>query len=308
MITLENRAGINFTATKIQFVEFAFHNGEYILDYLDEAYFNDELDLPADKETKILSNLQAAFNEIAVKTNLTGKTLFFSLPPECFYIQRLPYDNTLLEQDLLTQFRWEFTQLYPHESVDDFTITFYEIGENLFSKDSYALLIALNRKFLRIAKSFALKNNFTLHSVDYAHFSCDSALLLNYPAVSDGAYITILVDNSTLSFELLMNGKPVYARTRKLKNTAELHNAINAEIEYLANNNIPLSQISSAFIYADRLSPTFLGALEEQTQLKIFPVNPFKRFTIHSKLSTVKMLKDYFYSFAPAAGACYRLF
>ncbi len=307
-MTLENRTGINLSATKIKFVEFVFRNNEYILEYLDEAYFNDEIDLVTDKETKILSNLQAAFNEIAVKTNIAGKTLFISLPAECFYIQRLPYDNTLLEQDLLTQFRWEFSLLYPHESVDDYAITFYEIAENIFSRNRHALLVALNRKFLRIAKSFAQKNNFELHTVDYAHFSCDSALLLNYPAVSDGAYITLLVDSGALSFELLMNGKPVYARTRKLKNTAELHTAINVELEYLSENNIPIAQISSAFIYADRLSPSFLSSLEEHTRLKIFPVNPFKRFTIHSKLSSVKILKDYFYAFAPAAGACYRLF
>ena len=307
MTTLENRSGIYLTSTKIQYVEFVFRNEEYILEYLDEAYFDEELQLLTDKETKILSQLQSTFNELTAKHPINAKTLFIALPPECFHIVRLPYDNTLLRQDLLTQFNWEFEQLFPQESPDDFSMQFYEIEENDLTSTSYAIIAALNRKFLRLASSFSRKNNFQLSAVEYAHFSCDSALLLNYPAVNEGLYLSLLLDNGTLSFELLMNGKPIYLRTRKMKSEGDLNKTLHTELETLAGYKVDLLQVSSAFLFADRLTPAFVSSIEEFTNLKIYPVNPFKRFTIHSKLSTSKILKEHFYSFAPAAGACYRL-
>ncbi len=307
MATLENRSGIYLTSTKIQYVEFIYRNNEYILEYLDEAYFDEELQLLTDKETKILSQLQSTFNELVARHPVNAKALFLALPPECFRIVRLPYDNTLLRQDLLTQFNWEFAQLFPHESADDFSMQFYEIEENELTENSYAIIAALNRKFLRLAASFSRKNSFLLQAVEYAHFSCDSALLLNYPAVNEGLYLSLLLDNGTLSFELLMNGKPVYLRTKKMKSEGDLGATLHAELQTLAEYNVDLKQVSSAFLFADRLSPAFVGSIEEYTRLKIYPVNPFKRFTIHSKLATSKILKEHFYSFASAAGACYRL-
>lgn len=307
MTALENRAGIHITSTKIQYVEFAFRNQEYILEYLDEAYFDEELQLRTDKETKLLSKIQSAFNEIAANHKVNAKSLFVALPPECFHIMRVPYDNTLLRQDLLTQFTWEFTQLFPHESAEDYSIQFYEIEDAHFTKRNYSIITALHRRFLRVAKSFAQKNSFLLEAVRYSHFSSDSALLLNYPAVNEGMYLSLLLENAVLSFELLMNGKPVYLRTRQMKSEGELRQILKAELETLSQYNIDREQISSAFLFADRLTPAFVSSIEEHTGLKIFPVNPFKRFTIHAKLSTSKVLKEHFYSFAPAAGACYRL-
>lgn len=307
MTALENRAGIYITSTKIQFVEFAFRNQEYILEHLDEAYFDEELQFGTDKETKLLSKVQAAFNEIAAKYKINAKSVYIALPPECFHIVRVPYDNTLLRQDLLTQFTWEFSQLFPQESPDDYTIQFYEIEDPHFTERNYSIITALHRRFLRVAKSFAQKNSFVLNAVQYSHFASDSALLLNYPAVNEGIYISLLLENAVLSFELLIGGKPVYVRTRKLKNEGELGQTLRGELAALADFNIDREQINSAFLFADRLSPAFVTSIEEFTGLKIFPVNPFKRFTIHAKLSTSKILKEHFYSFAPAAGACYRL-
>lgn len=307
MTTLENRSGIYITSTKIEYVEFVFRNQEYVLEYLDEAYFDEELQLQVDKETKLLSKLQAAFNEISAKHKVNAKSLYISLPPECFHIMRVPYDNTLLRQDLLTQFTWEFSQLYPQEPAEEYAIQFYEIEDPHFTERDYSIITALHRRYLRVAKSFAQKNSFLLEAVRYAHFSGDSALLLNYPAVNEGIYISLLLENSYLSFELLMNGKPVYLRKRHLKNEGELRQVLKSEIETLSQYNVEPGQISSAFLFADRLTPSFVSSLEENTGLKIFPVNPFKRFTIQAKLSTSKVLKEHFYSFAPAAGACYRL-
>ena len=307
MLKLKNRAGIYITSSKLYFVEFLFHNEEYVLNYLDEAYYEDEINFATDKEAKILLYLQAAYNEISAKTQINTHQLSVSLPPESFAIVRLPYDNTLLKQDLQTQFAWEFSQLYPHKTAIDYSLEFYEVEDESFAERNYAIVAGLNRKMLRIINAFSTKNGFELQSIDYAHFSCDNALLLNYPAVAEGMYLSLLIDNGTLSFELLVNGKPVFVKTKKMKSESEINRAIKDEMDNLSKYNIDVAQISSAFLFADRLTPSFVSSVERQTGLKIFPVNPFKRFTIHSKLSTSKILKEHFYSFAPAAGACYRI-
>jgi Tfp pilus assembly PilM family ATPase len=96
-----NHAGFNITSSKIQLVEINYKESGYILQNIDEVYFDERLKLSEDKETKVLSVLQAAFNEILLRNQLKSKTASFTLPPEIFYNIQIPYDNTLLSQDLM---------------------------------------------------------------------------------------------------------------------------------------------------------------------------------------------------------------
>ena len=61
MNSLENRAGFNISSSKLQVVEINFESGQFELENVDEAYFNEPLNLENDKETKIASVLQGRF-------------------------------------------------------------------------------------------------------------------------------------------------------------------------------------------------------------------------------------------------------
>ena len=96
MTGFENHVGITITNSKIQLVEIIFNNNRFYLNNVDEAYFNEPVNFDDDKETKISSRIQGAFNEILIKKPLESKSVSFALPFELFNSLQVPYDNTLL--------------------------------------------------------------------------------------------------------------------------------------------------------------------------------------------------------------------
>ena len=307
MFPLENRIGLYIYQSKLQFVELQYVNNEYVLTHIDEAYFDEEIDFDNEKETKILNYMQTAFNEILARHEIHSTSLFVSLPSDFFKVLKLPFDNTLLRQDLLMQFKWDFSVLYPHLSTDDYAIQFHELEIESASGVRTATVLGVARKYLKIMKSFAQKNGFTLQIVDYAHFACDSSLKLNYPKTLEGKYLSIFLTNSMLSLEVMLNGKIIHIRTRTLNNAGEIAGIIAEEIHELDASGIAKERIQSAFIFGEFISPPFIAALEQKIGMKLYPVNPFKQITIHPKLATSKLLREHFHTFAPAAGACFRL-
>ena len=139
MTGFENHAGFTITDSKLQVVEVVYNGYQFILENVDEAYFNEQINFEKDKETKISALLQGAFNEIQIKKLLKSTSVSFTLPFDLFYIMQIPYDNTFLHQDLIEEFRWEFSVLYPHIKVDDLVIQYMEIDKNNIYEQNSAL-------------------------------------------------------------------------------------------------------------------------------------------------------------------------
>lgn len=307
MFPLENRIGLYIFQSKLQFVELQFTNNEYVLTHLDEAYFDEEIDFAADKETKILNLMQSAFNEILARHEIHSSSLFIALPTEFFSVIKAPFDNTLLRQDLLLQFQWDLSVSFPQLPVGETSIQYHELENDSTQGTRRAVVLGISRKLLKLMKNFAQKNNFQLQLVDFAHFACDCSLKLNYPKMQDGDYLSILLTDAMLSLEVISSGKTVYIKTRRLHNAGEAAAIIEEELNDLPNYGLSKDKLISAFAFGEFITPNFLTALEQRIGLKLYPVNPFKQITIHPSLADSKLLRERFHTFAPAAGACYRL-
>jgi len=307
MFPLENRIGLYIYQSKLQFVELQYTNNEYVLTHLDEAYFDEEIDFASDKETKILNLMQSAFNEILARHEIHSSSLFIALPTEFFSVIKAPFDNTLLRQDLLLQFQWDLSVSFPHLPIGDTSIQYHELENDTIQGSRRAVVLGISHKLLKIMKNFAQKNNFQLQLVDFAHFACDCSLKLNYPKMQDGDYLSILLTDAMLSLEIIRNGKTIYIKTRQLHNAGETAALIEEELNELPNNGLSKDKLISAFVFGEFITPNFLAALEQRIGLKLYPVNPFKQITIHPSLADSKLLRERFHTFAPAAGACYRL-
>ena len=70
MNAFENHAGFNISSSRLQMVEVNFKSDQFHLENVDEVYFNEPLDFTHDKETKINSLLQSAYNELLIRKAL----------------------------------------------------------------------------------------------------------------------------------------------------------------------------------------------------------------------------------------------
>lgn len=307
MFQAENRSGINLTKDKLQYVELVYYNKKYILDYIDEAYLSEELNFELDKDVKIASVIQNAFNEITAKHRIKSKALFFSLPSYLFSVSQLPFEHTLLEQDLLLQFRWEYDILFPQNKIEECALQFYEVEPGESAAARSAIVSAINRKHIKTLRNFAQKNGFTLMAVDYAHFSCDCTLSFNYPSILDGHNISLFLDDRRVSVELLEQGKPVYYRSMRFRQFADIVNILVADIAEMQKKVPHLRVIDNAFVFGDSVTPVLLDTWEKSTGIHFSPVNPFRKLTISSKLADSRLLREHFYTFAAATGISLRM-
>ena len=202
----ENHTGFTLTSAKVQFVEVSFKNEKFILQNIDEAYFDEHLNLTEDKETKITSLLQAAFNELLIRNRLSAGSASFTLPIEMFYTVQIPYDNTLLYQDLLEEIRWELSILFPFVNPKELVIQHIEIGKNKIVDRNTILVSALRRKYLQMIKYFCEENNLNLKFVDNSHFASERALSSVYN-LNDTITLSLFVSSNYLSLIFSLEGK-----------------------------------------------------------------------------------------------------
>ena len=171
MNSFENHAGLNISSSRLQIVEINFKSDQFQLENVDEAYFNEPLNLEHDRETKINTLLQGAFNELLIRKALKCDFVSFTLPLDLFYIMQVPYDNTLLHQDLVEEFRWEYSILYPYLQANDLVIQYMEIEKNKLNEAGTAIVIALPRKYLQIIHNFCAHNKLKIRFIDNAHIA-----------------------------------------------------------------------------------------------------------------------------------------
>jgi len=307
MAEFENHTGFTVTGSKLQLVEVINKAGQFILENVDEAYFNEPLDIERDKETKIISLLQGAFNELIIKTPLLSSSVSFTLPFELFYTMQAPYDNTLLHEDLIEEFKWELSVLYPYMPAKDLVVQYIEIEKNDLNSYNTALVFAVPRKFLQLVYSFCQNNNLKLKFIDNAHTASDRALSLSSPFMEKGIVLSIYFASRYLSSFINFDGKPIYHKVIPFADASEVPEIIKSQVTSDEFIKINKSMINASFITGEDLSTSLVESLRNTTNLDLVHFNPFSKIKPEAKLIGNKCYAEKFNSFSAAAGMAFRL-
>ncbi len=307
MTGFENHAGITVSGTKLQLVEVVYKDNRFILENVDEAYFSEPLNFEKDKETKISALMQGALNEILIKKPLKSSAVSFTLPFELFYVMQVPYDNTLLHQDLIEEFKWELSVLYPFVSAADLVIQYIEVERNNFINENTALVFAIPRKYLQILHGFCRDNNLNLRFVDNAHLASERALSLNNSLQGKGLVLSVFFAHRHLSVIYSYAGKPLYVNSIPLTDAGELTTHLLTETSPRESFNINRNLIETAYIAGEDISDTITGTLKNLLEIEFNNFNPFEKIKPNPSLLDNKHFTEKNNSFSPAAGIAYRL-
>lgn len=307
MYGIENQTGFKITGSQLQKVELLVQNNFAVIDQIDEAYFSETLDFTVNKETKISALLQGAFNELQVRNPIQSNVVSFSLPYNLFLSALLPYDNSLLSQDILFELKWELSILFPTHQIDDYVIQYFEISRNEYLKSNLLFVAAIPRKFLHILHNFCSRNKLKLKFVDYSHLASDRALALNYADFSSGLTLSIYYGNRVLSLIFYLDGKPFYFKIKKDVDASEIVKNILTEIEPSATLNFHPLVFKTAFISGDDVTEASCRSISQKINLNLVYFNPFKKLQTSPLLSENNLYKEKFNSFSPAVGIALRL-
>ena len=307
MTGFENHAGFTISESKLQVVEISNHQNQFFLDNVDEAYFNEPLNFEKDKETRISALLQSAFNELIIRKQFKTKSVSFTLPFELFSFAQFPYDNTLLHQDLIEEFRWELSVLYPYVSTKNLVLQYVEIDKNKIIPHNTTIVVGLQRKYLQILDNFCKQNNLKLKFVDNAHFAAERALAVSGVASAAGLSMSVHLCNKHLSILFSLNGKPISFSIRLLNDASEIPENIVQALTPRDNFNINKNLLSTAYITGDNLTNSVIQTLSDTLDIDFIQFNPFEKIKPGQNLGENKFYTENFNSFAPAAGIAYRV-
>jgi Tfp pilus assembly PilM family ATPase len=307
MAIFESRIGLDITREKLQMVELTFEGEEYKLHNLDQTYFDEPLDLKTEKETKIHSILQSAFDEILLRNKITTNKTAVTLPVDLFFINQLPYDNTLLQHDLIEEFRWEYSVLYPHMNIDELVFQFYEISKNIIIPNSTAIVAAINRKYLNLVHTFTKKNNLELKFIDNTHFAFDKAIYFSRPNSLDETVLSLFLSDKILSIEILIDGRPIFYKSLHFTSAKEIPELIEQTLVASPQFNIKKEYITEAYLGGENTTESLMDALSERIGIKITKLNPFENLTVSDITAKTRYYKDKSFIFGAAAGISFRL-
>jgi len=307
MTGFENHVGFTVSSSKLQVVEIIQKDDQFILENVDEVFFNELLDLEQDKETKIISLLQGAFDEILVRTPLKSKTASFSLPLELFKVIQVPYDNTLLHQDLIEEFRWELSLIYPYINPRELVIQYLEIDKNRLIEKNTSIVIALSRKYINTVMNFCERNKLKLKFIDNIHLASERALSATNPVSEKGLILSVFLAGKNLSVLFSYQGKPVYFKVLPLNDAGDIVKFLSSELDSNQYPNINRSMMESAFISGEELSSSMINTLREKLDVPFIHFNPFAKIKPNPRLFENRYFSEKFNSFSPSTGIALRL-
>ncbi len=302
----ENQAGFNITSTKFQVVEVTGESGIIKLSNLSEVFFNIPLDFAKDKENILLAKLQNAYDELKRSSQLKSKTISVALPIKLFYIIQLPFDNSLLYWDLLEEFRWELSVLFPHIHHEELSIQYFEIEKNMYITKSTAIVSAIPRKYLELIANFCKSNDLKLKFIDSAHFAAERSVILSDKAVTEGLTLSVHMSENTTSILYALDFKPIYTNVCSTKSEKETITFIEEELSKETVHKINRKFISGAYISGENVTAELKHKLEYSVGIKFSKFNPFFKIDSKSAIENKKLSAETFNSFAPAAGIAYR--
>lgn len=304
MPLFENHVGVSVSSSKLRLVELIFSNNEFYAENVDEVDFREVLD-PSDFNENSVNVLRSALNKLISQNNLKSNFVSFCLDPEFFEIIEVPYENTLLKNDLTDQFRWELSKLRPSLNPEDYLIQSIELQKTIYKRENQAAILFLHKNILRSLKNISVESNLELKYVDYSHTSANLFFkVLKVPQTSEG--ISILKSEGCISVIYLSDLKPA-AVIKKRYSNGEFENVIEKVFMYLQQQEIDLPKLSFAYYCSDDISESELSDIEHQIHFTPDVINPFKSLNFSDNFSSKVDITKNSSRFASAAGVALRL-
>jgi Tfp pilus assembly PilM family ATPase len=302
-----NHAGLNLSTRKLQVVEIFGSREQIRLDNLNEAAFPQPLNFKSDEENIILSQLQVAYDEMRKNQPVKSDTLSFSLPLDLFYISQLPYDNTLLQRDLIEEFRWAYSIMFPFVKNDDLILQYLEVEKNMIYTKNTAIVYGIERKYLKLLEKFCEQNYLKLGFIDNVHLSSESALALSNSFINVGLRLSVYISEKLMSIIFSLDGRPISQKIHAISNYDDISQNILEEISLSKSKNIIKGLIQASYITGETLPDSVVKSLNDTTGLNFILFNPFDKLTADPLVKENPFYYQNYNSFSSAAGIACRI-
>lgn len=298
--------GFNLTCSKLQAIEIAISDNQIELFNINEVYLNEEINFEKDKNSKIGALIHSAYQELQINSPLNPKFISFCLPTKIFSIAQLPFDKRLSYQELLLDFKIQFSLLFPFRD-DDLIIKFYEVEPNILQKYNSAIVIGIEKKYIDLIDNFAQNNKLKLVYIDMPDTSANLSILSSNGILCKGYYLSIYIQKNIFSYSFSFNQKTLKFKTFDYNRIGDIPDILNSELNQSIFPFINIDNLTAVFISGDEISTNLVSLLRKSLNFDLIYFNPFEKIKLNSNLYDNKFYLKKYNSFASALGIALRL-
>lgn len=303
MSILTNKVGLSITEDKVQLVEISKKDSNYLLENVDEEYFEESL-FSDTKEAKFIHILQNAFNELILRNPLHSNNISITIPPSFFKTFEIPADKNLTKNDLNDYIKWELSKLFPNNSSDHYTFQKTVLSNVDYRSSKKVLVHAVPINLLKRIHKFCARNNLILNLVDGAHTALSS--LVNEEKTGK-IKLSIYIENDHLSVMLFSDGNLLYEKSKKITNVQEITGIINSIIEEINLEKLIQKDIDQVYIFGNSATTELKNSIVSSNNFNLVEVNQFNRLSISAELQDHKFVKENHAKFLPATAIALRI-
>ncbi len=298
-------AGMNITSEKLQLTEVSCQDERFVLENIDEEFFEEILDFN-EKETKVINILQTAFDELILRTPLNSDSISITLPPNKFKTFEIPFEVSLSRKDLKQHIKWEFTQLFPDEDENAFLIREIKIVNSNLRIAPTLILLAVRKNYLEILHKFCLRNKLKLKIVDHAHLAAAN-IFRGLRNAADQLNLSLYLSDKSFSVMLLDNNYPVYFKNYSIDKAIEVIEKLKIAVELIEKIGIPLPENKKGYIAGDNITDTLLTQIKDEVNITFLKLNPFTVIKTNPDLEEKELYNRKYNSFSASTGIAFRL-
>ena len=300
-----NHAGINITERKLQVVEICYKDESFYLENVDQAVHTESITQNLSEE-KFLGILQESFNRATKRKPLNTTRVSFALPNNFFKIFEIPYDDSLVKKDLTDHFKWELSVLFPNSDSDNFFIQHIEVDKSRVRSEKKAIVLAIEKSFVKTINNFCLQNNLELKYIDDVHLASNAFLYLDKSLATDGIALSLYIDQNYSSISAVDGASPFFFKILD-SNAQNLFDELTRSVKTLEGFNISLKDFNRVLLYGQDLTEEFEHRLKNFFGLPLKKTNPFEHLKVEQSFMENHFYKHSFNSFSAAAGIAIRI-
>lgn len=304
MSVFQNHVGISLTSSKLNLVEISYSDKNYIVTNIDEEYFEEFLDFNY-KETKFVSILQQAFDNILLRNHLNSSFISFSIPSDEFCFFEIPIENSLHREDLEQHLQWEFSVLFPTLKYEDYVFRSFNIEKT--ENNNSKIITCLPRKIISMLNLFANRNKLQLKYIDNEHFASASAVAYG-TNTEDINLLSVNINDNCFSLLLTKNQDPIYFSKKSFSKISEFNSLFDDLVSILISKYNERYPVQKTVLFGNKNNQEIKNLIEQKTNSILLEINPFEFIKTAEKVKVSNLLKTKPYRFAPAIGMAARLF
>jgi hypothetical protein len=181
------------------------------------------------------------------------------------------------------------------------------MDRNYLNKKNMALVIAIEKKHIKLIKNFCLRNSLSLRYIDSAMIAANRLFNSMKDLASKGLILNILSSGNTISLILNVNGKPSYVKMFSLSGNEKVADSLANELSAPIFKQVKAELANDAYISGEGISAELISQLRIVSGLNFKQLNPFKNLKVNPEIGNRRLIDEKYSAFTSAAGMAFRL-